>query len=166
MITTEKNVVSKGKAVIADNATVDNLLRNYKQNRWAENSKRLGKPDSLSVWQSIEDLEKFIEIAKEHGADGIKMYFGAHSEENAENPKYNGLQTIVMVATRTAKGKEGSMNKDINFRNGKGHLSVLGNGGPLSLCPPTCPVAESGDNTFGKLGATLIDNGPDGITLI
>ena len=63
MMTIEKKSVKVGKFV--STAHVDTVIKNYKQNRWVHNSKRLGKEDSLSVWFSVEDMEAFLEKAKE-----------------------------------------------------------------------------------------------------
>jgi hypothetical protein len=66
MLTIEKKSLKVGKYV--DSRHVDNLVRNYKQEKWVHNSKRLGKEDSLSVWYSVEELEQFIDKIKQHGA--------------------------------------------------------------------------------------------------
>jgi hypothetical protein len=84
MITTEKKTLKVGKYV--DTAHVDTVIRTYKQERWVHNSDRLGKEDSLSAWHSIEELEEFINTAKRHGADGIKIYFAAYPENYSEYP--------------------------------------------------------------------------------
>jgi len=59
---------------------VDNLLSNYKRERWIHNTKRLGKEDSLSVTFGINEMSEFMEVARENGADGIRVYFGVYSE--------------------------------------------------------------------------------------
>ena len=84
MTTIQKKSLKVGKSVGTDH--VNTVVRNYKKERWVHNSQRLGKEDSLSVWYSIEELEEFMSIAKNHGADGIKLYFGAYDEENKEQP--------------------------------------------------------------------------------
>ena len=48
MTTQEKNSVKVSKDVNTE--YVDTVIREYKQNRWVQNSERIGKPDSLSVW--------------------------------------------------------------------------------------------------------------------
>ena len=57
MVTIEKKSIKVGKLV--DTEHVETLIRNYKQERWAHNSKRIGKEDSLSVWFSVSELEEF-----------------------------------------------------------------------------------------------------------
>ncbi len=54
------------------------------------NSEKIGKPDSLSVWFSLEDIEDFLDNAKAHGGDGIKFYFAAYPKEYAPKPEYAG----------------------------------------------------------------------------
>ena len=75
MITIEKKSLKVGKYVNTEH--VDTVVRNYKQERWVYNSERIGKEDSLSGWYSIEEMEEFIERAKQSGGDGISIYFGA-----------------------------------------------------------------------------------------
>jgi len=94
--TTKSRTVGK----FVDSKHTDNVIRNYKQERWVQNSKHIGKEDSLSAWYSVEELERFLAIIKEHGADGVRMYFGAYDADYAEVPLYAGRQTIVMVATQ------------------------------------------------------------------
>ncbi|MFY7964340.1 MAG: hypothetical protein ACOVO1_05545, partial [Chitinophagaceae bacterium] len=94
---------SKRVGKYVDTAHVDNVIRNYKKERWVHNSDRIGKEDSLSAWWSIEEMEDFIMQAKIHGADGLKFYFGAYDTDYPENPKYAGRQTLVMVGTKEAQ---------------------------------------------------------------
>ncbi len=81
MNTIEKKSVNAGKC--ATKQEVDNLIRSYKQERWADNSEHLGMADSLSVWFSVEELENFLEKVKANGGNGVRMHFGVFSAENA-----------------------------------------------------------------------------------
>lgn len=156
MTKTQKKSLVAGKQV--DTAHVDTVIKNYKQHRWVHNSRRLGKEDSLSVWYSIEELERFIEKSKEHGADGIKLYFGAYNEDYKEQPLYAGRQTIVLVATKHKTSEAGESNKDIYITTERGSTILAWNAG--SVCPPFC--GTKGD--FGDdIGITIIDKGEDGI---
>ncbi|RYY62416.1 MAG: hypothetical protein EOO05_02930 [Chitinophagaceae bacterium] len=119
-----------------DTAHVDTLKSNYKTERWLDNSKKLGKEDSLSVWYSLEELEQFLATAKAEGGDGVRMYFGAYSHVNAPNPLYAGRQTIVMVATKLKETDGMIVNKDLYVNNGKDTNIVAYNIG--KLCPPFC----------------------------
>lgn len=154
MTKTEKKSLVAGKQV--DTKHVDTVIKNYKRNRWVDNSKRLGKEDSLSVWYSIEELERFIEKSKEHGADGIKLYFGAYDHDYKEQPLYAGRQTIVLVATKHKETDAGASNKDIYINTERGATILAWNAG--SVCPPFC-----GTDDFGGVGITIIDKGADGI---
>jgi len=62
MIAIEKKSLLVGKYVSTQH--VDKVIRNYKQERWIQNSERIGKEDSLSGWWSIEEIEDFLEKAK------------------------------------------------------------------------------------------------------
>jgi hypothetical protein len=154
MTKTQKKSLITGKQV--DTKHVDTVVKNYKQQRWIHNSRRLGKEDSLSVWYSIEELEGFIEKSKEHGADGIKLYFGAYDQDYKAQPLYAGRQTIVLVATKHKITEAGESNKDIYINTEKGSSILAWNAG--SVCPPFC--GSKGD--FGDVGITIIDKGEDG----
>ena len=65
------------------------------------NSAQISKPDSLSSWYSIEEIENFLDVAKSHGGDGIKFYYGAYPEDYSAKPEYAARQTLVMVATKS-----------------------------------------------------------------
>jgi hypothetical protein len=152
MVTIQKKSLKVGKQV--DTKHVDNAIRNYKQERWAQNSERLGKADSLSVWYSIEELEEFIALSKEHGADGLKLYFAAYDKNNTEDPLRAGRQTIVIVAT---KHKEGNTNKDVYIQTEKGSSVLAYNMG--AICPPFC-------GKDGGLGGIIIDKGDQGLVVM
>lgn len=156
MITVEKKAVRAGKFV--NTKHVDTLIKNYKQKRWVQNSKRLGKEDSLSVWFSIEDIEAFLEKAKEHGADGVRYYFGVYDDQFAEQPLFAGRQTLVMVATRQKENEDGVVkDKDIYYNNGRG-TNIMGfNMG--RICPPFCATEENG------IGIGIVDKGEEGLVV-
>lgn len=158
-LTTPKTRVGK----FVNTAHVDNVIRNYKKERWIQNSDRIGKEDSLSAWWSIEEMEDFIEQAKMHGADGLKFYFGAYGEDHKENPEYAGRQTLVMVGTREAQTALGVKNKDIYVQTDNGTNILAYNRGVL--CPPDCgprpeTIPGEGENI---LGLTIIDRGEKGM---
>jgi hypothetical protein len=141
---------------------VDTLIREYKKTRWAQNSERIGKPDSLSAWYSIEDMENFLAVAKSNGADGIKFYYGAYPEVHAAQPEYAGRQTLALVATKSKITGIGTIaNKDI-YVSKNGRTKILSGTVP-GLCPPYCnPPSEGG---MGDLGITLIDKGDGGMEI-
>lgn len=154
-MTIEKKSVKVGKFVNTEH--VDTVIKNYKKERWAHNSKRLGKEDSLSVWFSADDIEAFLEKVKEHGGDGVRFYFGAYDEKFADKPLYAGRQTIVMVATKQKETLAGNVDKDIYVNTEKGTSILAYNVG--RLCPPMCQNGED----FGGLGITIVDKGDDGL---
>lgn len=147
-----------------DTKHVDSLLRTYKKERWVQNSKKIGKADSLSVWYSIEELQEFIATAQKNGADGIKMYFGAYSPETAKNEGYEDRQTIVLVATKNKLTENGTpFDKSIHINTDKGNQVLAYNLG--RICPPYCGGVGEGID-FDNIGVTLIDNNSDGMVVI
>jgi len=160
MLATQKKSLKVGRFV--NQQHVDTVIRNYKQERWAHNSERIGKEDSLSVWYSIEELEEFIAKAKDHGGDGVRFYFAAYSEDYAEQPLYAGGQTMVMVATKQKENETGqAANKDIYTATEHGTEILAYNSG--AICPPFCkPKGISGDD----IGITIVDKGNDGLVII
>ena len=163
MSTIEKKSLRVGKYV--DTAHVDQVIRTYKKERWVHNSARIGKEDSLSGWYSIEELEDFIANCKNHGADGIKMYFAAYPTDHAPKPEYAGLQTIVLVATKSGEGVNGSVNKDIYVSKGNSAEIIAYNAS--KLCPPVCSGdGIAADTEWGGLGLTFIDKGEAGVIVI
>lgn len=157
MLTIEKKVVKAGKLVNTEH--VDNVIKNYKQERWVHNSKRLGKEDSLSVWYSVEELQEFMELIKAHGGDGVKLYFGAYNKNHTETPLYGGRQTVVLVATKQKETENGTVNKDVYITTENGNTILAYNAG--SLCPPWCTPVGDDDG----IGITIIDKGIDGLVV-
>jgi hypothetical protein len=156
MLAIKKKSLKAGKLVNTEH--VNTVIRNYKQERWIHNSKRLGKEDSLSVWYSLEELEEFLAKAKDHGGDGIKLYFGAYDQEHASQPLYAGRQTIVLVATKEKETANGTVNKDIYINTKKGTSILAYNAG--KLCPPFCTL----DDDSG-IGITIVDKGDEGMVI-
>jgi hypothetical protein len=161
MITQQKNSVKRAHFV--DTQHLHAVIREYKQTRWVQNSERLGKPDSLSAWFSVEAIEEFLEAAKTYGGDGVKLYFSVYPENFAPYPEYIGRQTVTMVATKSKETKMGGVaNKDLYItRNGK--TTILGTNLAI-ICPPNCnPSTEGG---MGELGIAIIDKGEKGMEIV
>ena len=161
MTTQLKNYVKAPKDV--QTLEIDTLIREYKQKRWVTNSEKIGKPDSLSSWYSIEQMEEFLAMAKSQGGDGVKFYFAAYPEDYAPKPEYSDRQTLVVVATKSKTTETGLIaNKDIYVtRNGR--TQILSGVLPTN-CPPKCsPSVEGG---MGDLGITIIDKGAGGMEII
>jgi hypothetical protein len=146
-----------------DTKHVDNVIRNYKQERWVHNTERIGKEDSLSAWWSIEEMEDFIAQAKIYGADGLKFYFGAYDKEYKEMPEYAGRQTLVMVGTKETTTGKGIKNKDIYIQSENGTNILAYN--RTRICPPNCGPGNEGldDDT---LGVTIVDRGDKGMMIL
>ena len=166
MLTIEKKPLVAKKS--ATTQYVEKVIRNYKQERWIQNSEKIGKEDTLSAWWSIEELENFLEEAKRHGGDGVKFYFGANDADYEEKPEYADRQTLVMVATKQKDGLYGGVaNKDIYVRdvNGQSNL-VCNNGG--TMCPPFCgpKVTTDSDVYSPEIGITLVDTADGGFMVI
>lgn len=167
MTTIQKKSLKVGRYV--DTNHVDTVIRNYKRERWVQNSEHIGKEDSLSVWYSVEELEEFLQKIKTHGGDGVRMYFGAYSEDFATKPEYGSRQTIVMVATRSKENEAGVANKDLYVNPGQILAYNLG-----GICPPSCnngtkPTGPGGDgdgDDWGGIGVTIVDRGPKGMTIV
>ena len=98
MSTIEKKIVKSGKYVSAEH--LDSLISNYKKERWIQNSERIEQDDTFGAWYSVDELEEFVRTAREHGADGINVYFGVYGGK-AHRPELEGRQTLAMVATRS-----------------------------------------------------------------
>lgn len=159
MVKTQKKSLKVGKLV--NSAHVDAAIRNYKQERWVHNSKRLGKEDSLSVWYSLEELQQFFEMAKENGADGVRMYFGAYDADYADQPLFAGRQTIMLVATRNKETETGNADKDVYIQTDMGTSVLAYNAG--RICPPLCSGFGGGYDDDGEIGITIVDRGDDGM---
>ncbi|MBW8685329.1 hypothetical protein [Chitinophaga rhizophila] len=125
-----------------DKKHVSMLRENYMENRWRANSERLGKPDSLSVWYSLDELKQYIETAEAAGADGIRVYFGVYPSVFPENILLQDRQTIVFVGTQQKISETGKTeNKDLYVSTPKGPEIMAFNFG--LPCPPACVGDQS-----------------------
>ncbi len=132
-MTTKCIIKSQGSLVSTKH--VNDLVSTYKLERWKTNCQKLGKPDSLSTWFGIEQLEHFISLAKQHGADGVKLFFGVYPFDYPQR-ELVGRQTIVLVATRKSENHPGARNKALFInQNGKKELLAFNKG---ENCPPYC----------------------------
>jgi len=146
-----------------DSKHVESLQSNYKKQRWIQNTERLGKADSLSAWYSIEELKSFIEDDHQKGADGIKMYFGVYTADTAPDEKVVGLQTIVLVASKTKELDNGdTVDKSIYVdKSGKPEILAFN---AARLCPPYCNPGGTGIDVDNP--AVLIDQAGEGMRVI
>jgi hypothetical protein len=133
MNTIEKKSVNAGKFVTKQE--VDTLITSYKQERWAANSDRMGKADSLSVWFTVEEVEAFLAAVKVNGGNSVRFHFGVHNADNAPEPEFDGRQTLVMVGNRSSDGSYSTSKELYSNKNGKPEIVALAGG---VLCPPFC----------------------------
>lgn len=123
----------KGSLVSTEH--VNTLVKNYKIQRWKNNSAKIGKPDSLSTWFGIDELQSFLQEARLNKADGIKMFFGVYPADYPDE-LIAGRQTIVLVATRKNENHPGARNKALVIsRDDKKQLLAFNKG---EMCPPYC----------------------------
>jgi hypothetical protein len=165
MLTIEKKSLQVGRFV--DTHHVNTVIRQYKQERWLENSRRIGKDDSLSVWYSVEELEMFLAKAKDHGANGVRMYFAEYPANYHPEADMANRQTIVMVATKSKTGATDS--KDVYINDGNKTSILAYNFG--QTCPNYCPGTGKGGggldgDTWGDIGTTLVDKGDEGMIVL
>ena len=166
MLTIERKPLVAQKS--ASTQYVEKVIRNYKQDRWIQNSEKIGKEDTLSAWWSIEELEGFLEEAKRNGGDGVKFYFGANDADYQEKPEYADRQTLVMVATKQKDGLYGGVaNKDIYVRDVNGESNLICNNGG-KFCPPSCGVKITTDPDVysPEIGITLVDTADGGMMIV
>jgi hypothetical protein len=153
-MTAQKTKALTGRLV--NRKHVDTLIRNYKHNRWLQNTERLGKPDSLSAWFSLETLKEFLALAEDQQADGLKVYYGVYPSDYPEKPEYGGRQTVVFVATKEKTNAAGAVvNKDIYYFDGREPQILAFNS--AGLCPPACGEEGNGIDTDG-IGITIFEN--------
>lgn len=142
MYTIEKKSVNAGQ--VATKQDVDNFVSTYKQERWANNSDRMGKADSLSVWFTLEELEGFLENVKANGGDSVRFHFGVFPEGYSV-PEFVGRQTIVMVGNRTKDGSYAT-SKEL-YASNEGQAEIVAFGGGI-VCPPFCGSGRQGRSTL------------------
>jgi hypothetical protein len=133
MNTIEKKSVNAGK--FATKLEVDTLITSYKKERWAGNSDKLGKADSLSVWFSVAEVEAFLAKVKDNGGNGVRMHFGVFSAENATAPEFEGRQTLVMVGNRSNDGTFATSKELYASNSGQPEIVAFAGG---VICPPFC----------------------------
>jgi len=156
MNTIEKKSVNAGQFLTNDQVT--SLLSTYKQNRWVDNSEKLGKEDSLTAHVTIEQLEMLIERIKLHGGDGVRLHFAAYPEDYAPIPEFAGRQSVVMVGTR--KNNEGA-NKEIYMSEGtEARILAFGD---MPICPPWCNSGVGSRRPATTI--SLVDRGDKGMVV-
>jgi hypothetical protein len=156
MNTIAKKSVNAGKFLANDQ--VSTMLSTYKQNRWVDNSEKIGKEDSLTVSVSIEELEMVIERIKLHGGDGVRFHFAAYPDNYTPQPESSNHQTIIMIGTR--KAADGA-NKEIYMSEGQ-DARILAYG-DMPFCPPYCGSGVG--RTSRPTTTSLVDRGEKGMVV-
>jgi len=149
MNTIAKKSVNEGFFITKNE--MDTLTTAYKQQRWAANSDRLGKSDSMSVWLTVDELETFLERVKNNGGNGVRLHFAVHNEDSTVAEQV-GLQTVVMVASRSKDGSLQNSRELYAENNGKPELIAYL---PYPICPPAC---GSGIGALGKTTLVVRDD--------
>ena len=162
MFTIEKKSVRVGKYVDANH--VDTLVRTYKQERWKYNSERMEKDDSLNVYYTIDELQEFLQRAKEAGADGIRVHFGAYPQNFEAKPEVAGLQTTVFVAIQREEAISGTVEKNVFVSTENGPRIMAYNMGTLKPAGGG-RGSDDGDN-WGGIGTTLVDRADKGMMIV
>ena len=151
MTTIEQKVVKAGKYVSTEH--VDSIIRNYKKERWIQNSDLIGKEDTLGVWLTADELEEYVQTAKRLGADGIRLCFGVYGETGCR-PGMEGKQTVAFVATKSVEEADQIVHRDLYAEKGGQKTLVAYNMfPPLPIVPPT-----TGSALNHTLGVTLVSD--------
>jgi hypothetical protein len=114
------------------------------------------------MFYSIEELEEFLQKAKEAGANGVSVHFGVYPENFNEREGYAGKQTTVFVATDRQETATGITHKNIYHETNKGKQLLAYN---MGQWPPGSGVETEYDSDWG-LGITIIDKGDKGMIVI
>lgn len=142
MNTIEQKCVNVGNYVSKNE--MDALTSAYKQERWADNSDRLGKADSLSVWLTVDELEGFLERVKTNGGNGVRLHFGVYGEDYRISEQVK-MQTVVMVANRSKDGSLENAKELYSDNNGQAEIIAYL---PAPVCPPFCGSGGKGKSTL------------------
>jgi len=162
MNTIEKKLVkTAGRYVTTEH--VDSLIRNYKTDRWMQNSENIGKEDTLNLWLSVEELEEFIQTSKMYGADGIRVCFGVYGgDAKAPRPEMTGKQTVAFVATSTEVNNEGQSVENEVYVERDGRPSILAYNMIVYPGPTTPPPP----GTLTLLGNVMVADKDKGLQVI
>jgi hypothetical protein len=158
MRTIEKKSLRSGKYVNTEH--VDTLIRNYKKERWLQNSERIGKEDTLSLWFTTDELEEFIQTAKTHGANSIRLCFGVYGEKGGR-PGMEGKQTVAFVATSSEGDDPLNMVHNDVYVEKDGSATLLA----YNMAWPGSPTWPAPPSTI-TLGAVMVADKERGLHVI
>lgn len=160
MNTIEKKLVKTvGKYVTTEH--VDSLIRNYKKERWMQNSERIGKEDTLGLWLTTDELEEFIQTARIHGANSIRLCFGVYGEKGGR-PGMEGKQTVAFVATSSEGDDLYNMEHTDIYVERDGNPTLLAYNILLPQTGPTTPPPPG----VITLGALMVADKEKGLQVI
>jgi len=143
--------------IFVDQTTINDRVTNYQSIKHPILDTALknidnGREETKSIWYSREHFETIVNEMDLTDADGVRVYFGAYSEEDGHAP---GQLCLMMVLTRTV----GSNHTDIIYEN-EPDFEDRSNAGSRSRfagesekprqfnygspCPPICVNQEPG----------------------
>ncbi len=122
------------------------------------------RPDSRSVWFSLDRIESLVKQIKAEKGDGIRFYFATYNENYMDNAKgphvppkdYWGYNTLLLVSTRDSLANGNLYHRDYytDASNGvgKGFLVTADIQNAGEICPPP--------SNCRAVGALLIKEAP------
>ncbi len=116
-------------------------IKNYREKKLPLLSNAMGKPDTESGWYSLEQFEELMREMYYQHADGLRIYFGAHS---SDDHLYPDQLTVIFVPT--FYNSETDNHEDIVIEQSEAYATravtfekdVKKNIDTLTLCPPLC----------------------------
>ena len=114
-------------------------------------SNAINKPDTKSVWYSREHIQGLLDEMIHANADGLRIYFGAYSE----NHEYSKQLCLLMVMTRLNSQRGFQADFSIEDEPDFSERSALERGitdfkkkdyNVGSPCPPICPPPPDPEN--------------------
>lgn len=136
-------------AFFLDSAAANQRIQKFMDSKHLLLSDALERTDTKSIWYSFEHLQSLYKELIYLNADGLRIYFGAYSDDH---PDYPGQLCLVMVPTRCddeceTYGSESNadviMEEDVDFPARPGRSGAddarkaLNYGAP---CPTICPT--------------------------
>jgi len=103
--------------------------------------------NTKSCWVSLNEIMALITDNK---ANGIRIYYGRHDNNDPNYPDYSGRHNVILVSTYDAVSPINPTTQNsidlLNYDATKGpvaSVSYSGLGGDaIPLCPPRCPISS------------------------
>lgn len=138
--------------IFIDKEVVNERVNNFLNNKHPVLTTAIGKPESKAAWYSLEQFEELVREMYYQNADGIRIYFGAYSDND---PDYANQLTIIFVPTyldeSTGNHKDIVIDDDEDFGVRSEVVAKIDSFAKnripksldtLVLCPPTCDHHE------------------------